>query len=327
MARMQRLDLAGYYHVVNRGVEQRDVFLDTQDFEKFLDIIKIYALLYEFQLEAYCLMSNHYHLLLLTCKDNLSLVMKQINYNYTRYFNSKYQRVGYLWQGRFKSFFVHDETYLDTVIKYIEYNPIKANITQNIGQYPWASKLALDMEVDEAKAIEAMETKIFTDTSMKKQTLSLKSHFEPKEERAICIQNALKDGYAQTQIAKHLGLSDVSISKTLKIHRQKVRLFEKLRDKGIFWSYSKDMTYEVAGEALVIEYILKYADFDEIKEAMGLFGKRAMKKVWEKTMVSDKSFIKTNFMLARVFFGMDVESEYFKRQKNERFEKLKMLAS
>jgi len=105
------------------------------------------------------------------------------------------------------------------------------------------------------------------------------------------------------------------------------KLFNKLRDKGIFWSYSKDINYEEFGEKLFIEYVLKYADFDDIKFCLEIFGKRKVKRVWEEKLKGDRSFIKINLMLARIFFGMNVEAEYFKGVKNARFEKLKMLAS
>lgn len=109
--------------------------------------------------------------------------------------------------------------------------------------------------------------------------------------------------------------------------KQKMALFEKLKEKGIFWSYDKDLTYEKARNSLFIEYTLKYADFDDIKLCFELFGKREIRAVWEEKMKSDKSFIKTNLMLARVFFGMNVESDYFRNVKNARLEKLRMLAS
>jgi len=108
------------------------------------------------------------------------------------------------------------------------------------------------------------------------------------------------------------------------IEKQKTALFTKLKEKGLFWSYSKDMEYD---EKLLIEHTLKYADFDDIVLLIELVGKSKVKAVWEKTMKSDQRFIKLNLMIARVFFGMDVESDYFKKQKNERLEKLKMLAS
>jgi hypothetical protein len=73
--------------------------------------------------------------------------------------------------------------------------------------------------------------------------------------------------------------------------------------------------------------VLKYADFDDIELCLELFGKREVKRGWEEKLKSDRSFIKINLMLARVFFGMDVEADYFKEVKNGRFEKLKLLAS
>ena len=110
-------------------------------------------------------------------------------------------------------------------------------------------------------------------------------------------------------------------------YMQKAQLFNRLRDRGIFWSYSKNISFEEIGERLTIEYLLKYGDFDEIVLGFRLFGKQVVKEVWEERLKSDKRFIKLNVMLARVFFGMDVESDYFKGIKNARFEKLRLLTS
>jgi len=108
---------------------------------------------------------------------------------------------------------------------------------------------------------------------------------------------------------------------------KKALLFNKLRDKGIFWSYSKSITYEEAGDSLFLEYLLKYGDFDDLKLAFKLYSEELIKSIWETKLKDDQRFIKLNLMLARVFFGMDVESSYFKKVKNGRLEKLKMLAS
>ena len=108
---------------------------------------------------------------------------------------------------------------------------------------------------------------------------------------------------------------------------EKALLFKQLRDRGIFWSYLGDISYEEAGDVLFLEYLLKYGDFDELKQAFKLFDKVFIYSVWEQKMRDDKRFIKLNLMLARVFFGMNVESDYFKEVKSARFEKLKMLAS
>ena len=347
MPRKPRIDEIGFYHIINRGVEKRDIFLNYRDNEKFLEIVEESSEVYNFTIHSFCLMKNHYHLLLQTHEENLSLIMRQINSRYSIYFNNKYKRVGPLWQGRFKSFFVYDENYLISLIKYIEYNPIKANLTSKIGQYEWSmssKKSALECldfelinQIDFAKEPTQKELQevdaIFTakfelkDTKPVKTTKEdLNKYFE-NFSKEVAIAEAIKDGYLQTLIAKHLELSNVAISKTHKNYRQKVKLFDKLKDKGIFWSYSKDITYAQAGNSLFIEHILKYADFDDIVLSFKLFGKRVIKKIWEQKVASDQQFIKTNLMLARVFFGMDVESSYFKDMKNARFEKLKLLAS
>jgi len=107
----------------------------------------------------------------------------------------------------------------------------------------------------------------------------------------------------------------------------KQKLFNKLKNKGIFWSYSKDLSYEKAGDKLFLEYLLKYGDFDDLVVAFKLYPKEEIKLIWEERLKDDKRFIKLNLMLARLFFGMDVESSYFKEIKSARFEKLKMFAS
>ena len=347
MPRQFRVEEIGFYHIINRGVERRDIFVNDEDYEKFFEILEESSEVYNFVIHSFCLMKNHYHLLLQTQEKNLSLIMRQINSRYSIYFNNKYKRVGPLWQGRFKSFFVYDENYLTSLIKYIEYNPIKANLTQSIGQFTWSmsskkvtieclhfefmDNIDLTKEPNE-KELQNIED-IFTAKFEKKDKKlvvvvkkDLNNYFE-NFTKEVAIAIAIKDGYLQTQIAKHLHLSVVSISKIYKNYRQKVKLFDKLQQKDIFWSYSKDITYAKAGESLFVEYLLKYGDFYDIVLGMKLFGKRVMKKIWEEKVMRDQQFIKTNLMLARVFFNMNVESNYFKKMKNARFEKLKLLAS
>ncbi len=108
---------------------------------------------------------------------------------------------------------------------------------------------------------------------------------------------------------------------------KKEKLFNKLKSNGIFWSYSKDITLKKIGDELFLEYLLKYGDFDDLIEAFKLYDKEYIKKVWENRVKDDKRFIKLNLMLARVFFSMKVESDYFKDLKSTRFEKFKMLTS
>ncbi|MDY0320108.1 MAG: transposase [Arcobacteraceae bacterium] len=347
MARPTRIEKNGYYHVVNRGVAKVNIYLDTNDFFKFLEIVEEASIEYGFEVYSYALMSNHYHLLIKITNENLSIIMQKINSRYSIYFNHKYKRVGPLWQGRFKSWYVFDTRYLSTLVRYIEYNPIKAGIAKKIGEYSWAmssknvkfsmlnyeliEKITFDNELDAnelEKINELYHAKfdIKEDMMIKRELKKLDFYFD-NFKKDIAISKAIKDGYAQSTIAKFLKLSNVAVSKIYKIYKQKCRLFEKLRDKGVFWSYSKDMNYEECGEKLLIEYVLKYADFDDMKLCLELFGKRKLQLVWEEKLKSDRSFIKTNLMIARIFLGMDVEADYFKGVKNARFEKLKLLAS
>jgi len=107
----------------------------------------------------------------------------------------------------------------------------------------------------------------------------------------------------------------------------KKQLFDKLKNKGIFWSYSKDITLEEIGDKIFVEYILKYGDFDDIALIFKLYDKGFIKKVWQKSLVNDSRFIKLNLMLARVFFDMNVESSYFKGLNSARDKKLRLFAS
>ena len=341
------MESIGFYHIINRGVERRTIYMDKDDRMQFLEILQESAEVYGFEIYSYVLMDNHYHLLIKTSALNLSLLMRQINSRYSMYFNRKYKRVGPLWQGRFKSWYVYDEQYLKSLVKYIEFNPIKANITQKIGEYRWAMSSrvvqiqGLNYELIERSNLkerfskkELQDIDHFFNTKLEvvhevivpKVKASLASHFK-NSTREVGIARAVKDGYTQQAIADYLGLSNVSVSKIYKRYRQKVTLFNTLQEKGIFWSYSKELCYEKAGENLLIEYLYKYGDFDDIRLGFSLFGKRVMKRVWEEKLKSDTRFIKLNFMIARVFLGMDIEASYFKEVKNERFEKLKMLAS
>ena len=107
MARPLRIEYPGaFYHVTSRGNEQQDIFKSDVDREKFLSYLVSAGERYGAVFHAYCLMTNHYYLMLETPLGNLSLIMKHINSSYTRYFNTKHKRVGHLLQGRYKAILV-----------------------------------------------------------------------------------------------------------------------------------------------------------------------------------------------------------------------------
>lgn len=140
MARPLRISYPGaYYHITTRGNEQKDVFKSRRDREKFLEYLSSASERYGARIHAYCLMSNHYHLLLETPEGNLSQIMRHINGAYTIYFNVKRKRAGHLFQGRFKAILVEADAYAAELSRYLHLNPVKAGIVDRPENYAWSS--------------------------------------------------------------------------------------------------------------------------------------------------------------------------------------------
>jgi len=140
MARPIRINFEGaYYHVVNRGRGRMNIFRNHRDYKDFLRLMAECCDQYQVSVVAYCLMSNHYHLLLHTPHANLSAYMRQLNGVYTQAFNRRYRQDGSLFRGRYKAVIVQEEFYLMRVIRYIHLNPKKAEIVRKPEDYEWAS--------------------------------------------------------------------------------------------------------------------------------------------------------------------------------------------
>lgn len=140
MARPLRIEYPGaFYHVMHRGNAQSDIFLSDRDREKFLEYLSNSVERYELKIHTYCLMTNHYHLLIETPQPNLSKAIKWINVSYAAYFNRKRQRSGHLFQGRFKAIVVDADEYLKQLSRYIHLNPIRAKMVSHLKEYQWSS--------------------------------------------------------------------------------------------------------------------------------------------------------------------------------------------
>ncbi len=140
MARPLRLEFAGaIYHLTSRGNARQKVFFTDTDRQLFLDTLAGVVSRYSWICHAYCLMANHYHLLVETPKGNLSLGMRQLNGIYTQAFNRRHKRVGHLFQGRFKAILVERESYLLELCRYIVLNPIRVKGNLKAGAWKWSS--------------------------------------------------------------------------------------------------------------------------------------------------------------------------------------------
>jgi putative transposase len=144
------------YHIITRGNSNQGVFLDTQDYETYLFNLRRYKTKYKFLIYAFCLMPNHVHIIGQPKETtDLAKFMHGLNRSYTAYFNTKYDRVGYLWQGRFKSKIVTKDNYIIDCLNYIELNPVKANMVRTAQEYTWSShKERVMMENESCKIID-----------------------------------------------------------------------------------------------------------------------------------------------------------------------------
>ena len=127
------------YHIMLRGINRQQIFLDDEDRLRFLDVVEKCRKISKFRLHAYCLMGNHIHLLLQTVEEPLEQVMKRIGTRYVVWYNSKYSRTGHLFQDRYKSEPVRQDGYFLTVLRYILNNPVKAGICRKPEDYPYSS--------------------------------------------------------------------------------------------------------------------------------------------------------------------------------------------
>ena len=140
MTRPLRIEFkAAVYHITSRGNARQAIFLDEEDFTDFLRVLCSVVKRYHFILHTYCLMNNHYHLLIETPYANLSRGMRQLNGLYTQRFNRKHQRVGHLFQGRYQAILVDKDNYLLELSRYVALNPVRAKIVKDPKDWEWSA--------------------------------------------------------------------------------------------------------------------------------------------------------------------------------------------
>ena len=162
MNRSLRIHYPGLiYYVINRGNNRQAIFLEDEDYERYLGVLYRFKKAYEFKLFAYCLMTNHVHLLIkVSEKGNISKIMQSITLAHTKHYHHKYRTSGHVWQGRFRSPIVSNDEYMIEVMSYIEKNPVKAKMVRSVEDYRWSSYL-LNVRKKESKLIDRQNNEAY----------------------------------------------------------------------------------------------------------------------------------------------------------------------
>ena len=210
---------SGVYHILFRGVNQQSIFEEKADYDKLKETILMVKEEMNFEIYAYCFMSNHVHLVLKEKKDkDISLIMKRILCKYARWYNLKYGRSGALVANRYKSAPVEIDEYFLSLIRYVHQNPVKAGISQNLIDYPHSSYA------------EYMKESNITDTDLVFEMIG-KTEFEEFHKCIETIEFRVTDSKKKTDeeihflIRKKYGIENAKdISKMKKEERNKILL-------------------------------------------------------------------------------------------------------
>ena len=128
-----------WYHVMNRGRSRIQIYKTPEDYFTFVELLRGASAMWKVRIAAYCLMTNHYHLLIQTPGANLSRFMRHLNGVYTQYFNRTYKSDGPLFRGRYKSIVVEKDSYLLELVRYIHRNPLQAGLVKRLEDYRWST--------------------------------------------------------------------------------------------------------------------------------------------------------------------------------------------
>lgn len=219
---------SGIYHVMLRGINQQVIFEDAEDYIKFIETIEKYKTVSGYKVFAYCLMSNHIHILLKVEKEELDLIMKRIAGSYAYWYNWKYYRKGHLFQDRYKSEPVDDDIYFLTVLRYIHQNPTKANIVENVDEYKYSSHNDYITENNNLTDIE------YAYTLMSKEEF-IEFNNEKNEDVCLEIEDIsfrISDKDA-SEIIKKISKCENTTEFQLIEKKQRDRYIKKLKQKGL----------------------------------------------------------------------------------------------
>lgn len=235
----RKLSNSGIYHIMLRGINRQAIFKDDEDYQRFINTLKKYKAVSGYTIYAYCLMDNHIHILLKVGQEELEKILKRIAGSYVYWYNYKYNRIGHLFQNRFKSEPVDSDEYFLTVLRYIHQNPVKARICERLEDYKYSSYIdylnkrndfteidfaysilgrtdffEFNNETNDDKCLDAEEKRRLTDKDamellqqiLKGKSVELIVDFEEKDKAAL-ISRMKAEGLSIRQISRLTGVS------------------------------------------------------------------------------------------------------------------------
>jgi len=222
------------YHIIQRGNERKKIFIVDNDKTRFLETLARAREKYDFLVYSYCLMDNHVHLLVNDNGNDISRLMKSINVSYVAYFNRTYHRSGHLFQDRFRSELIEDDSYFLEVSRYIHNNPIKAGIVKNPNEYKWSSYSNYMGEINDTYGL-LNTSKILTCFSEnRKQAVTEYSQFSCNEtnKNFLDIEEELQ-GWEQENHAYIEGIIEAKARIQTILKQENMAVEEMLKDKQL----------------------------------------------------------------------------------------------
>jgi putative transposase len=233
MSRPLRIEYPGaWYHVMNRGRRKEDIFLQIEDHEAFIQVVRDTAEIWNLKVAAYCLMPNHYHLLVQTPDGNISRCMRHINGLYTQRFNRAHHKDGPLFRGRYKAVLVEGDSHLLEVMRYIHRNPLRAGIVEQLADYLWSSHhgylswakkwnwLHKDVLLNMLSAIKSRRRAAYTDFVSQLEPEEIECFYSMKKLPSILGSDDFKEWVKEK--FRHLELQEIPEARILAVTPEKV---------------------------------------------------------------------------------------------------------
>lgn len=288
------------YHVIVRGNNREDLFRDYMDREVYLKRVKHYKEKFQMEIYAYCMMTNHVHLVVYDNGQDISKFMQGLNLSYAIYFNKKYDRCGHVFQGRFTSVMVKSDDYFIHVSKYVHLNPVKAHIVADAAEYNWSSFKCYMENQDKRKIVNTERIlKYFSEKIGEAKRLYLEYIYNGEDIENAEVAIALESTWGKQEIKKESSVT-ISIKRVFKVIEEefKVHRLELMRRNNRNQGEKRDICIYLMALTTRLSYRELAAMFWVKPAAIG----RSIKRMVEK-MIFDREMLQQVDKMRKLIIG------------------------